>query len=377
MIIDGLRYPRLEEKRGYFYYRFKNRVLCLGRTAQDAIKAWAMINSVLSENPMAYDDMRIKRTFSPNKATFREVKERYLEEEVKHKAPCTIQAYTRALKSLEQYFGANTPVDMISRPRVYEYKDSMRHFMYECNLHLRVLSAMYFWASDRGYINISPFAHIRKYKEERYKLNLTVEILFNDIFPHACDALQRGIMLAWNLVQHDGEVCRMKYTHFDRHAQKVSFVRQKTNTAITIDYSENRPFSRFMDGLFEERDRQEAEGEHWNMSPFIVYRLVNNPKPGCGPNLLKKPYTTLNKPWREALERAGLKGRYYFKEIRHLANTTLKDAGISADQRCKLTGHKSISTNERYTHETGTETIEAGRALGQQQEGEKGELWTQ
>jgi hypothetical protein len=52
------------------------------------------------------------------------------------------------------------------------------------------------------------------------------------------------------------------------------------------------------------------------------------------------------------------------KKIRHLANTKLKDSGITADKRKAMTGHKTVQANEVYTHPTGSDTIDSSRALG-------------
>ena len=76
------------------------------------------------------------------------------------------------------------------------------------------------------------------------------------------------------------------------------------------------------------------------------------------------PYNHFRSMWLKALEEAGYEsGTFKFKEIRHLANTLMKDANISVDKRRAMTGHKTIQANEVYTHVSGTDTIEAGQAL--------------
>ena len=39
-----------------------------------------------------------------------------------------------------------------------------------------------------------------------------------------------------------------------------------------------------------------------------------------------------------------------FHSLRHSFSSTLANAGISADVRMKLTGHKSVDVHQRYTH---------------------------
>jgi site-specific recombinase XerD len=39
-----------------------------------------------------------------------------------------------------------------------------------------------------------------------------------------------------------------------------------------------------------------------------------------------------------------------FHSLRHSFSSALANAGVSADVRMKLTGHKSIDVHQRYTH---------------------------
>jgi hypothetical protein len=55
--------------------------------------------------------------------------------------------------------------------------------------------------------------------------------------------------------------------------------------------------------------------------------------------------------------------QFKFKEIRHLSNTLMKDADITVDKRKAMTGHKTNQANEIYTHPSGSDTIDASRAL--------------
>ncbi len=78
------------------------------------------------------------------------------------------------------------------------------------------------------------------------------------------------------------------------------------------------------------------------------------------------PYSHFRSMWDKTLEGAGFrKGDFVFKEIRYCANTALKSANIPADKRMMMTGHKSIQANEVYTHPSGADTIDSGRALSQ------------
>ncbi len=70
--------------------------------------------------------------------------------------------------------------------------------------------------------------------------------------------------------------------------------------------------------------------------------------------------------FKQIMEKAGIRGRILregpkggagraqsslsFHSLRHTFNSALANAGVSQELRQKLTGHKSVSMNDRYTH---------------------------
>lgn len=155
-------------------------------------------------------------------------------------------------------------------------------------------------------------------------------------------------MLAFHLVQHGKEVRGFKWTDFDFKTKVMSFVRSKTHESIVIRFSENQAFCAYMEYLRVNKKE---------LSPY----LLCHPQPKKG----WVPYKSLRSLWYDALQTARYKKTdFKFKEIRHLANTCLKDAGIIADKRKAMTGHVLAQTNEVYTHSTGSDTIDSSRALG-------------
>lgn len=159
--------------------------------------------------------------------------------------------------------------------------------------------------------------------------------------------LKRAIMLAFHLVQHENEIKKLQWKDFDFQKKEVRFIRQKTNEDIVINFSQNHALNMFLDHIRSTRKE---------LSPYVICYAS---KKGW------QPYSSFKTLWHKALKNAGYeKGQFKFKEIRHLSNTCMKDAGITADKRKAMTGHSSIATNEIYTHKTATDTMDASRALG-------------
>jgi len=155
-------------------------------------------------------------------------------------------------------------------------------------------------------------------------------------------------MLAFHLVQHENEIKNLKWSDFDFHKKVVTFERFKTEEPIVINFSENHALISFLEHI--KLNKKE-------LSPYIICHTT--------PDKGWMPYKSFRSMWNKALVKVGYeKGQFKFKEIRHLANTCMKDAGITADKRKAMTGHVSITTNEIYTHPTGTDTIDASKALG-------------
>lgn len=353
--INGSEIKRLKLQGGLYYYRVKRGridiTIPLGTGAEaEALKKWTEYEA----NPglvVAYANKAAREKYQ-----LKTVSEAYMADAGRLLSVNSVKAYRAALNRICEYFGEHRRVDEITRPEIIAYHRSRSDTPYQANLDARVLAVMLQWAWDEGIINGNPAFRIKKNREQRQVLNLSVEILFRDIYRSATPALQRAIMLAFHLVQHTAEVRALRWDQFDLPRGMVRFVRQKTNQEISIDYSQNTAFCAWLTQI-----RQKTI-ENNEISEFIVcYQDAQGQW---------QPYQSLQDMWDKALIGSGHQaGAFRFKEIRHLANTLLKDAGIGADQRCALTGHKSNANNERYTHASAQDTVAAGAALGQAQEG--------
>lgn len=143
-------------------------------------------------------------------------------------------------------------------------------------------------------------------------------------------------------------VFHKEWRNFDFGKNIVEFDRAKTGEPIVINYSKDETLVAYLEHL---------RSEKRELSPYLICHPTNH---GW------VPYSHFRSMWAKALEGAGYKkGTYKYKEIRHLANTRLKDAWITADKRRAMMGHKSIAANEGYTRPTGLDTLDPGRALSE------------
>lgn len=345
----NLSYPQhLHNKAGWFYYVFlykgERKWLPLKtRDLPEALRRWGELEAYYKDKLQQFD---LKAAVDNHRSiTFHELATRFLDEVAVHNSPKTLMTYKRMAEALSQEFGNKQIVDL-TRQEVTRYHDSIRDKPYEANRRVGLVRLILQKALDWGYLTVNVTDKIKKFKEKRHKLKLTAEILFEELYPVAQPMLKRAILLAFHLVQHEHEVKSLQWSHFDFKKKTVSFNRQKTDEAIVIDYSGNPAFEAFLSSL-KRRD----------FNPYLISR------PSARGWM---PYSHFRSLWASALVKAGYeKGQFKFKEIRHLANTLLKQGNITADKRMAMTGHKTIQANEVYTHPTGTDTVEAGRVLSQ------------
>ncbi len=347
----------LQIKAGWYYYviRLKGKYKWFPLKTQDlgdALKRWSEIETSLKQD-LEFDLLKLERD-SKVRISFSALVKRFFEDvysvdinrkNKEQKLHSTVRNYKRMALQLIDHF-KEIPVHKVSRQDIIRYHDSLRETPYEANRRIVLLHIIFQKALDWGYLSVNPASRIKKFKERKHILKLTEEILFKDIYPVAQPMLKRAIMLAFHLCQHENEVKRLQWKDFDFSKQTVKFIRKKTGEEICINYSSNPALISFLEYL--RTSRRE-------LSTHIICR---SSKKGW------ITYQHFRSMWYKALEKAKYeKGAFKFKEIRHLANTLLKDADIPADKRKAMTGHKTIQANEVYTHPSGTDTIDSSRAL--------------
>lgn len=347
-------YPQhLREKKGWFYYvvqvKGKTKWFPLQtRDLNEALKRWAEVEASLKAEP--FDTKKIEQ--DDNRISLSVLVERFMTEVAVHLAEKTRAGYKRMGETVKERFGEQTAVDKITRQEIIRWHDELRGKPFEANRRIAFLRVVFQKAVDWGFLSVNPCDKIKKFQEKRHKLTLSEEILFKKIYPVAEPMLKRAIMLAFHLVQHENEVKSLQWKDFDLAKSVVSFTRRKTDEDIVIDYSSNPTLVAFMEHV--RANRRE-------LSPYIVCHKAP---------LGWVPYSHFRSLWKNALDKAGYIDKetgvpqYKFKEIRHLANTEMKDSGITADKRKAMTGHKTVQANEVYTHPSGSDTVDSSRALG-------------
>lgn len=360
-------YPRhLQVKKSWFYYVRTVEEGCPPKWYPlktqhegEALQRWAAIEAHLNQES-GFDVSRIERS---NKRTiaFSALVEKYFadvvdndtdvadDEDAKILSESTKKNYRRMSEELIKQF-KNKPTNKITRQEIIRYHRSLKRKRYEANRRKALLHVIFQFATDEGFISVNPADNIKNFREKKHKLRLTEDVLFKKIYPIAEPMLKRAIILAFHLVQHENEVKRLEWKDFDFEKSVVSFTRRKTDEPIVINYSENATLVAFLEYL--RANRRE-------LSPYMICH--KSPKGWV-------PYNHFRSLWKNALDKAGYLDKngvpqFKFKEIRHLSNTLLKDANISADKRRAMTGHKTNQANEVYTHPSGADTIDSSRAL--------------
>ena len=341
--------PHLREKSGRYYYviNINGRTKWFNLKTSDeseALRRWAELEIAIKEDLEFSASELVKE--GKDMILLSSLAERYINKITSFKSLKQQGNEQRMKELIVEHFG-KIMVNKITRQDIMRWHDSMRNKPYEANRRLALLRHMLQKALDWGYLNVNPAYNIKKHKEKRHKLKLTTDILFKEIYPVSDPMLKGTVMFTFNLVQHEYEIKNLKWNNINHDKKVISFIRHKTDVDIVIDYSENNTLSAYIDHLKAKRK---------DFSPYIIYRHT---KEGY------KPYASFASMWERALEKAGCeKIEYKFKEIRHLANTCMKEQGIIADKRISLTGHKSIVTNEIYTHPTGKDSRDGSKALG-------------
>jgi integrase len=153
-------------------------------------------------------------------------------------------------------------------------------------------------------------------------------------------------MFAFFLVQHEDEVKNLMWKNIHLDRREIKFVRGKTDVEIAIHINDRLlSFIKFI-----MRNRKQ-------ISPWVISRWDAKTK-------RLRPFSSFRSQWNRALKKASFEpGNYKFKEIRHLANTLMKNKGVVADKRRALTGHKSGQANEKYTHPAASDSVEGSEAL--------------
>ena len=345
-------FPRhLEIKAGWYYYvrSINGKRPWFALQTQDeaeALQRWSQLEAFFN-NSLDFTAEKVIKFGDKKNITFIQLMDQYVKEVTSKKDPNTQDDEVRRADLLKKHF-KNSPISKIEPLEISQYHKSLGDKPYEANRRLALLKHMFRLAVDPwGYLKVNPAREISKFPEGGIKLNLTEDILFHKIYPVADFDLRQAIMFAFHLVQHEDDVKNLKWSNINVEKEEIKFVRGKTGVEIVIHI--NKKLLAFIAFIKMRR--------HQQLSPWIISRWDGKKKK-------LQPYASFRSMWYRALTAAKCKpGDFVFKEIRNLANTVMKNEGVDADHRKALTGHKSIATNEKYTHPTARDSHAGSEAL--------------
>jgi len=335
----------LELKKDWYYYviTIRGKAKWYPLQTKDvsvALKKWATLEAELRKRKNVSIPV-----LNGNGMLFKDLWKEYKEKIHKHKSEKTKQEELRIIELLFKEFG-NERISEITKPKIIRYHDSLKATPFEANRRLSLIRHMLRKAAEWGDIETNPAVEIEKFEEKKHKLKLTTEILFEKMYPNADIKLKTAIMLGFHLAQHENEVKGIKWSEIDFDKREIKLIRKKTDKEIVIHINET--LYQFLCYLKSKRS---------SIADYLIYHYDYENKKFV-------PYKSFKSLWKKALIKAGLApGDYKFKELRHLANTSMKDAGITVDKRMAVTGHTNIASNEVYTHKTVGDSIDAARSL--------------
>ncbi len=335
----------LEEKKGWYYYvvTINNKTKWYTLQTKDikiALERWAILEGKLREKKFILPDINSKSIL------FSDFWIEYEKDIHRHKSERTKRDEQRLIKFLLQEFG-NKRITEITEGEITRYRDKLRATPYEANHRLKLFRHIFSIAKEWDYLDYNPVAEVKLLEiANNFKLRLTTDILFEKIYPSADIKLKTAIMLGFHLSQHEKEVKGLRWSNINFEKREIKFIREKTGVEIVIHV--NEALYQFLCYLKSKRS---------SIADYLIFHYDYENKKFV-------PYKSFKSLWKKALIKAGLKpGDYKFKELRHLANTAMKDAGISTDKRMAVTGHTSVAANQIYTHKTVGDSIDAAKSL--------------
>ncbi len=359
--------PHLQQRFGWFYYvrSVRGRVKWYPLRTRDLDKArewWVKIENALEEKRKRLDltdDNSVNKIATDDDqevATVAQVLDEYwekIEKAEREKKPIikpkTKGEYKRFDALLRAQFGPSL-VHRVRTPDLQKWLDQYEGTIYKYQ-RLRAFTHLIFEkARSWGYCSRNAMNDTRSLhsKEKKSPLHLTIDTLWNKLYPAAPTMMKRAIVLAFYLAQHEMEVKNMEWRMFDRENCMITFVRVKTNKEIPICYAHNDRFRLWVERTFAERQ----------LCPWLIAK--HNKRAGWS------PYTSFRSMWRKTLESAGYdETAFDFKEIRHLSNSIMAARKVPVEKRCSVTGHSTWEANEKYTHDLGQNSMDALEVLGE------------
>ncbi len=212
------------------------------------------------------------------------------------------------------------------------------------NHYLNVLSPVFTWAASPslGWINRSPFNHIKRLKEGTRLPRLSdaeLDHLLSWCEQFGQPHLYLFVRLALGTGGRYKEILRLRWTQINFKRQTITFLntKNKEDRTVPVDSSTLALLKKRYEAVFNE--------ETWGLKLPEHTPVFENPKTG-------KQLTTLQRPWQNARKMA-LVSWLHIHDLRHLyASRMAEKANADLGTLAQLLGHKTLKITMRYRHLT-------------------------
>lgn len=215
----------------------------------------------------------------------------------------------------------HAPIDAIKRRHILKLRDSMSDRPGTANAFVAVMGALFRFAVEREYIEISPIRNIKRLAGGEYQPwpDEAIEAFLKKAQPEMALALKVGLYTGQRL----GDCLAMRWSDYDGNG--IAVRQEKTGAQLFI------PVHAELKAALD-KARREAKSLHILTTPA------------------GRPWekSTFRAAFTRAMREAGLTG-LHFHGLRKTAATKLAEVGCSEHEIGSITGHASVRMIEHYT----------------------------
>jgi len=239
--------------------------------------------------------------------------------------------------TIKSFFG-NKNLDEIMTKDVESFitylRDTKKFSNATINRYLSALKKIYNIAISNEMVTKSPCKNIKQLKEDNHKIRYLSTEEEKRLFTEIPERIKPIIITALHTGLRRSNILYLKWENIDFDFNYIEILKQdnKGHKVIKIPIS---------DTLLNVLNNIEKTSEY----------VFVNPK-------TNKPYNNINKSFKNACQRAGLKD-FRFHDLRHTVATRLVEKGVDIRTVQEIMAHSSIVTTQRYMHPTPKRKIEA------------------
>ena len=233
-------------------------------------------------------------------------------------------------KVFEVEFGNNTSINDITPQKIENFKTKMIKGRTNAtvNRYLEAMSKMFNLCIDNDLIDYNPLKKVAKLKQDNHKTRVLSEDEQKEIFKildKEYPDLRDVIICALHTGLRKGEIFILKWNSVNFEERYINAYRPKTNSYTQIYITDK------LLNVFNSRKNNNSE-----------YVFVN-------PHT-KKPYTNMDKAFKNLKEKAKITEKLCFHDLRHTVATRMVTNGVDLVVVKDILGHSSITTTMRYAH---------------------------